>query len=354
MIVFGAGASYDSSPDYKPSDDGRLIPSGVRPPLANQLFELRTIFAEAAERIPKCLAIIHELRYRQSDSSVEQQLEKLRERALNYPEGQRQLLAIRFYLQWIIWGCQKQWNATIGSETTYRPLLGQVDRQLKGGSVCFVTFNYDTLLEEAFASLDTNFESLDDYVSRSDYRVIKLHGSVNWAHELTSSMQVPAVMLNQVYWANNAIINADKLETSNKYHLIPEEYRRDHIVSFMSSNPGKSIEQTVFPAIAIPLEKKREYECPIEHVRMLEECIPKTDKLLIVGWKAAEENFVRLLAQGLSQEIPIMVVSGSKASSTNCATKLREAGIQTEKWHCTEGGFTDIVRSGQIEDFVRS
>ena len=137
-----------------------------RPPLANQLFELREKFAAAAEKIPKCQLILNELRNRPSDMSVEQQLEKLREQALSYPEGQRQLVSVQFYLQWIIGECQSEWNRNINSHTTYRVLLGQIDRQLKGESTCLVTFNYDTLLEEAFLSLGRPFGSLDDYVEK--------------------------------------------------------------------------------------------------------------------------------------------------------------------------------------------
>jgi len=93
MVVFGAGASYDSSPDYPPTEQdvhssiegGGFYLRGVRPPLANQLFELRPIFASAAQKIPKCRLILGQLRDMSSDMSVEQELERLRERSLNYP-----------------------------------------------------------------------------------------------------------------------------------------------------------------------------------------------------------------------------------------------------------------------------
>jgi hypothetical protein len=50
LVIFGAGASYDSIPTYPP---GTHIPTGDtlnkfhRPPLANELFENRPVFAEA-------------------------------------------------------------------------------------------------------------------------------------------------------------------------------------------------------------------------------------------------------------------------------------------------------------------
>lgn len=55
LVVFGAGASYDSSMDYSPSEertvrDGSLIQlREFHPPLANGLFDLRGIFANASD-----------------------------------------------------------------------------------------------------------------------------------------------------------------------------------------------------------------------------------------------------------------------------------------------------------------
>jgi hypothetical protein len=358
MIVFGAGASYDSSTDYSPSVDrvtsmegNPIVLRGVRPPLADQLFELRQIFASAAEKIPKCELILNQLRNRQSDASVEQQLEKLRQQALKYPEGQRQLVSVRFYLQWTIAQCQSEWNRIIHSHTTYRALLGQVDRQLKGEPVCLVTFNYDTLLEEAFVSLDMGFKSLNDYISSNNYKVIKLHGSVNWARELSSPME--ASKLNHLQMANDLIAQADGLQPSDRYHFIPEDNRREWLVSYMQV-PGKPGFQAVFPAIAIPLEKKTEYECPPEHINVLTECISKTDKLLIIGWKGAEESFVKLLVKGLKKSIPIMVVSRSRDSADRICGALVASGIDGENWVLAERGFSDEIRSGAIENFVRS
>src|SRR5271156_5127550 len=53
LVIFGAGASYDSAPTYPP---GTSIPAGDvlngfhRPPLANELFANRPVFAEAIMR----------------------------------------------------------------------------------------------------------------------------------------------------------------------------------------------------------------------------------------------------------------------------------------------------------------
>jgi hypothetical protein len=116
--------------------------------------------------------------------------------------------------------------------------------------------------------------------------------------------------------------------------------------------PGKPGHQAVLPAIAIPLEKKTEYECPPGHVQALEQCISKTDKLLIIGWKAAEEHFVKLLAKGLSKEIPKMIVSSGRDSAGRIKDTLQSFGVDGAGWLFGESGFTDAVRSGRIENFI--
>lgn len=354
MVVFGAGASYDSSPDYKIPRGTIQLPSvvvGMRPPLANQLFELRDIFTEAAQGIPKCQAIIPELRYLPKDTSVEQVLEEKRRASIEYPEGRRQLVAIRFYLQWIIRKSQFLWNKTIRGQTTYRSLIAQIDRQVtRREPVCFVTFNYDTLLEDAFTSFDVKFETLDDYVSRQDYKIIKLHGSSNWAREISSPYTV--TIFDVVQLANELLSHADGLELTDTYRLLTPELLNSSITPYMRI-PNKAGQQAVFPAISIPVEKKQSYECPEEHLKVLKECIPKVDKLLIVGWKAAEENFVDLLASMLPKGIHKAVVSRDVDSARNTSAKLQAAGLEQVNWFLGEDGFTNLVQSGWIENFVR-
>jgi hypothetical protein len=358
-IVFGAGASYDSSLDYSQSEEratlmeGRvIILRGMRPPLANQLFELRATFATASQEISKSQLILDQLRRRSSDVSVEQKLEKLREESVNYPEGKRQLVSIQFYLQMIIGECQSQWNQSIHAHTTYKSLLGQIDKQLKGEPACLVTFNYDTLLEEAFISLGKRFESLNDYTSQNDYKIIKPHGSVNWVRELTSPLEIH--QSNHLQLANDLIARADTLQASDRYHQIPDSDRVHDgrwIVSYIQI-PDKPGPQAVLPAVAIPLVKKNQFVCPAEHMKALEECISKTDKLLIIGWKAQEKNFVGLLSKGLKKGIPKMIVSSSRDSAARIKNMLQRFGVGGASWNFGENGFTDSVQSGRIESFI--
>ncbi len=61
MVVFGAGASYDSFPSGLPNSTDW---EDRRPPLANELFDNRPAFGPVVSRFPRCQPIISRLRHR--------------------------------------------------------------------------------------------------------------------------------------------------------------------------------------------------------------------------------------------------------------------------------------------------
>jgi hypothetical protein len=94
LIVFGAGASYDSVLHCPPpalqfsTNSLRVNQFGqheeFRPPLANQLFEDRPLFVEKMEQYPACKPLVNLLR---GDARVEQRLAKFEEDAKTFPHG---------------------------------------------------------------------------------------------------------------------------------------------------------------------------------------------------------------------------------------------------------------------------
>src|SRR5216684_7194564 len=102
MVIFGAGASYDSIPAHPPHAgsfavrQGRGGPVGTaqRLPLANELFADRDDFALWVARFDRCQPIMPLLRKASTSSTVEGALEDLQKEAGEYPERYRQLAAI--------------------------------------------------------------------------------------------------------------------------------------------------------------------------------------------------------------------------------------------------------------------
>ena len=333
MVIFGAGASYDSFPSFPPPNPRW---KNYRPPLANQLFD-QSRFGDQISLFPKCQPIIP---FIQGEGvNVERVLEEFQSQASEYPERHRQLAAIRYYLQTMLWVCQQRWKEVTKGVTSYKTLLDQIaHRRVSNGKVCLVTFNYDTLLEDALPTVDVKIQTIPDYIS-SDYQVVKLHGSINWAHEVTDFHSV-----------------AGQNPMATAYELIekfPELMLQDR---FLVAN-GAPIQSPgsipYFPALAIPVESKPDYECPAEHLETMEKSIPQVTKVLVIGWRAAENRFLRSLAGGIGRNTRVMVVSSSETRGAEVIERMRGAGVMA-KFSAAKGGFSNAVKSREVDNFLKS
>jgi hypothetical protein len=342
MVIFGAGASYDSMPAH-PASNGQY--SQDRPPLASQLFEDREVFAVALSEFPECHPIIPWLR-EPKGTSLEGVLQRLQDEAKDYPTRLSQLAAVRYYLQQMLCRCEQQWRHAAQGITNYKSLLDTVEqwRQFRDESVCLVTFNYDTLLEDALPAVGLGLDSISSYISAHPrYVVIKLHGSVNWSREVDA----PTDFLRQYggHGVRNELIKrAAQLEVSSRY---------------VQENPystGLCDGKVVFPAIAIPVEKKSQFECPSDHLEALRSRLPRVRKVLIIGWRAMEDHFLKLLSEHLQFPLEVMVVDHSPDSATEVGRRLQMV-IGTRMSRPVEsvsGGFTEFVVSRRVVSFLES
>lgn len=119
MVIFGAGASYDSFQKAPPQQYPQY-----RPPLANELFGQR--FCDEYLRFPQSHPVI--LRLQQSTVSVENTLEELQQDATDhYPAGLSQLAAVRYYLGYMLGRCQTNWTQQVPKgATNYKYLLDKI------------------------------------------------------------------------------------------------------------------------------------------------------------------------------------------------------------------------------------
>src|SRR5438034_3891921 len=187
LVILGAGASYDSAPSRDPRQR-EYSTMDLRPPLANELFSDRKYFGDVMNKYPRCLDIVPRLRHIPPESSVELELQKLQAEVIDYPERHQQLAAIRYYLQEILWACAEGWLRETQNVSNYITLVDDIKRWKKPGEkVCFVTFNYDTLLDKALAHHGYPFTELSAYIAR-DLMLVKLHGSVNWARIVSTPL----------------------------------------------------------------------------------------------------------------------------------------------------------------------
>jgi hypothetical protein len=147
--------------------------------------------------------------------------------------------------------------------------------------------------------------------------------------------------LNTRQLIDTLIDHADQLEFTRRYELVDR-----HPIHAVDGS-------ALFPALAIPVESKLEFECPEEHLVALRTAIPEVDKLLVIGWRAAETPFLELLATNLRQEVEALVVAGNSDAATETAHRLKRAGVKGD-YVVTEGGFTELVVDRQADEFLSS
>jgi len=157
-----------------------------RPPLADELFAPRDCFRSVWLKYPIEGILPHLL-----GGSVESKLEMLRRGAELDSAILRQLAAVKFYLRDIIHTCDVEWKKLLGAASNYSGFLDDVESWRQSTKnvkeIFLVTFNYDTLLEDALTRslrIAKHFKNLSDYLL-GPYKVIKLHGSINWAHRVS-------------------------------------------------------------------------------------------------------------------------------------------------------------------------
>ncbi len=339
LVVLGAGASYDSAPARHPLDPHyRNMP--FRPPLAAELFSNRDSFVLVMDKYPQCRPIIPRLQRPPADGSVERELQRLQAEASNDPERHQQLSAVRYYLQQMMWECTSNWNNEVHGITNQKTLVDDIRHWKKPGEkVCFVTFNYDMMLEDAFGGIGIQFNELSSYISSKDFLLIKLHGSINWAREVRT-YRPDIARLDRRSIAQALIRPTADIHISKNYTLIGEY------------PPAARNNLPLFPALAIPVETKLDFECPEEHVNALKEFLPQVSKILTVGWRGTELPFLELLEKDLRGELPILVVAGGKKDAVASIENMRKAGVRGQ-YDLTDSGFTDFIVSRKGIEFLK-
>jgi len=362
MVIFGAGASYDSLARLPPPlpESGEIDRAGQwRPPLANQLFEPR--WGQQIKQFRQAQAVIPDLE--KADSDVEVVLEKFQtESQSEHPRRRIQLMAIRYYLQLMLSNCQDQWDTVTNGVTNYKALLDRIEHFVHGEKI-LVSFNFDTLLEDALAdAVGKKIDTMQDYLN-SDYKVVKLHGSINWAHqilapsfELTKGAPLrPASSIRDL-----AIDRAPDLQINPSFELVPRQ-----TLGLVPSRPlglvrplglPESVAPMV-PALSVPVVNKSSYECPTEQETALSDNLPNVDKVIVVGWKAAENRFLDTLATNIAKKVRFLVISSSGQHAERTATKIDERlkpQRVTADYILGQHGFSHSIVSREADAFLKS
>lgn len=343
LVILGAGASYGSA-DARAIEIARQneIPAW-RPPLARELFEPRSNFGTVIDGYPGARSLIVHLRHTLArGGNLEEELDKVSARAVTDPAAASQLMSVRYYLRDILAACTKNWLALVHSCTNYHLLVNRLSSWTRDRSeqVLFVTFNYDTLLEQA--CLDDAyiaFNSMSSYIADERIKLFKLHGSINWAHPVR--FERPPELNDR----EHAIRYASTIEIPKTF-----EFRTD----WSSGVRG----QEWIPALAVPIQGKGSFECPVEHVDLLRSLMPEVDRLLVIGWQAAEQHFLDGIIGHAAQELRGMLIAcGGKHESMATASRIQGArhspttrGVVNWEQNLS---FSDIVAGPELDQLLK-
>ena len=134
---------------------------------------------------------------------------------------------------------------------------------------------------------------------------------------------------------------------------ISKQYQFINLSEFPIDRLGQNAAAPLFPAIAIPIEIKSDYECPDYHLEALLAFLPKVDRILIIGWRGAEKHFLQTVAANLQQDVQGFVVSGSSNEATETIERIKEAGIKGE-YKAFGEGFSNFIVSRAAEPLLNT
>src|SRR5207245_4694186 len=137
------------------------------------------------------------------------------------------------------------------------------------------------------------------------FRVFKLHGSTNWVREI----EINAPIDMRPSSNPEAAIYGQMMERIAEIHVT------DRYVFSPHDAIGITLGKPVFPAIAIPVEKKGSFECPQYLIEELTALLPQVTQILVIGWRATEAHFLALLSKHLRHGVYLSVVAGGRTES---------------------------------------
>lgn len=352
LIILGAGASMD----YLRADDELWRRdnnfSRYKSPLMNQLFDDR--FYEILNRHPRMGSFATDVMNAMSRSNpnFEEYLTNARDNlAKTNSSIYSQLVSLIFYL------------ADLFSEVSlkyYYPRNHFVDLFQKidnycSGQACIVNFNYDLLLERSYCEhLNGGFDILkvDDYINKS-VKVIKIHGACNWRYnpQTVHAKQTTAFDFFSQF-SEKIISNGSR---SDQIYPIASD------INNVNFNPeyveGLQSWTVKLPAIALPLkDKTSSYVYNESHINILKESLKKTDRVLIIGWRGADQYLFTLLKNELGdRKINVTVVTKNSAPESiiqHFVDNVPQFRIHPKDVHQT--GFSGFMKIEDYENFFKN
>lgn len=343
VVILGAGASYDSDPDTPPDQAARS-----RPPLTKELFD-RVRFGHILSEWEECTVLIPELRLAARRGAVEQRLEEFRDEGQHAQHVNHAVEALRYYLRSVIETECGAWYRALDRVTTYVELTRQLERWRapRNERITFITFNYDTLLEESIRVVfgEPRFHRMDGYLA-PDYTVIKLHGSTDWRH--------PAQPSFDEFYEQSWVKDLLRAPNGPDHVLLRAIANFDVSPRIVTVTEGSSDLLFSVPALAIPTVTKSDFECPQEHLSAMNDALNTMTKLVVIGWRGMETHFITHWRKTGSPKLQRWQICSTENGARVTEANLNSVvGDRVEVEPATRG-FSEYVQGEGLEHFLNA
>ncbi|MFA6601432.1 MAG: hypothetical protein WCT02_01020 [Candidatus Paceibacterota bacterium] len=319
LIILGAGASYDYSVISKgiaPLTKDLISEPFIDVNLLNDYDDVANLLSSIANQV------------KSGATTFEHALQDIKDGSEKLPHIRKQFIALEFYLK------KRFTDISLKSYpiNNYKTLIEKIKRY-NDGHACVVTFNYDSFFERAYKQ--GGFQTMSDY-TQDNLKIIKPHGSHDWLYINQKNQYTRSENISDLELYQN---DPDFISRLRGQTNPPDPY---HEIYINKREASGSEAYAKFPAIAVPLQEKQEHICPQKHFSVLETSIQNADRILIIGWRAADKYFIDILNKNLRNKVDITCVAESSKSVHEIQNNLIRLNM-IKKFNLVSSGFSGFV-----------
>ena len=278
-VILGAGASHGvrnlGTPNFRPE---------LQPPLAKGLFDMEKnphYFRDVMQPYPRAKVLTQIIAPTAATETATIETELARLAHHQDPQTKEDFKQIPPYLRDLLHKVSKDYTSLPGYYVQLAHHLLK-DREC---DVLFLVLNYDDLLEQALTYLypSLKFTEMRHYVSNErPFKVVKLHGSINWFTKL-SDFQTDN-------WT-------DLVSSLDIFAKVPEEdiLIYDNMVK-SSDWIGDDVNRYVYPLVTAPVASEAKAPvCPDRHYEAAKDFLSECGKFLVIGTAAMDQDLIDLI-----------------------------------------------------------
>jgi hypothetical protein len=269
---------------------------------------------------------IKESKWGDKAQSLEEALRNYRGFAATNRQVVAQISAFRFYLRDLLFKAATNVFDERSGVTNYVTLARECIQWARqtGRIVCFVSFNYDPLLEWALEQVD-RFDPLQlrKYVAGPEYYVLKPHGSILW-----NWPDVSRPFNNDIMALRYAI------EEGDPDALVDPEIYTSAAPKFLVKSDRTGEAHSCYPAIALPYDRDKVFAWPSEQDALFAEPSLLTEettfsngvfgRVLTIGWRGAEPHFLSRLNRLVMPNSELWTVTQGDGSANDVVNALKK------------------------------